>query len=71
MSYPLAHYWKMIKNIYLNHKAKPIKKAEEHCTYEEARAIGILYNADEFGEEVSSELTATFEKDGRKTWLYR
>lgn len=55
----------MIKNIFLNHKGKPTIATKEHCTYSEARNIGILYNADEFGIEVINKLEELLKNDGK------
>ncbi|MBC6400872.1 MAG: hypothetical protein GDA42_06625 [Ekhidna sp.] len=55
----------MIKSICLNQRAKLGKKVTKHCTYKEARTIGILYNMDEFDEEVLSKLIIIFQGDGK------
>ena len=56
----------MIKNIFLNHKGKPTIADKEHCTYAEARNIGILYNADEFNAEVINKLEELLKGDGKE-----
>ncbi len=55
----------MIKNIFLNHKGKPTIASKEHCTYSEARNIGILYNVDQFGLEVIEKLEDLLKGDGK------
>lgn len=55
----------MIKNIFLNHKGKPTNATKEHCTYADARNIGILYNADEFSPEVIQKLEELLKSDGK------
>ena len=53
----------MIKNIFINSKIKKSPENREHNTYENARRIGLLYNADEFGLAPIFELQMELEKD--------
>ncbi len=55
----------MIKNIFLKHKGKPTTASKEHCTFAEARNIGILYNAAEFNTTIVSELEDQLKANGK------
>ena len=46
----------MIKGIFLNYKSKTAPKTKEHTTYQKARNIGILYNAEEFAKGIIAKL---------------
>ena len=53
----------MIKNIFLKHKGKPTTASKEHCTYAEAKNIGILYNAIEFDPAIIDNLEEQLKGD--------
>lgn len=57
----------MLKSLFLNHKSKGKSPRKEHCTYVEAENIGILYNADEFDNDVIEELIDSVEGDGKSS----
>ncbi|MEO9868846.1 DUF6913 domain-containing protein [Ekhidna sp.] len=55
----------MIKNIFLNHKGKSTTASKEHCTYLDASQVGILYHADDFPDQVVTELENQLKADGK------
>ncbi|GAB4239332.1 MAG: hypothetical protein Tsb0034_15330 [Ekhidna sp.] len=55
----------MIKSIFLNHKSKSLTEIREHCTYLEAQNIGVLFNADDFSDELVDELIDSLTGDGK------
>lgn len=59
----------MIKSIFLNHKSKAFAEQRDHCTYNEAEHIGILYNAEEYDEEILAELSDSIQGDGKSVAL--
>ena len=57
----------MIKSILLNQRSKLFGHRQSHGTYKEAASIGILYNADEFGKDIISDLMTIFKGDQKTT----
>ncbi len=53
----------MIKGIILNYKSKNVPRSQEHTTYEKAKRIGILYNANEFQKELITKLIEELENE--------
>lgn len=57
----------MFKKLFLKYKSQPkINPSTEHCTYQDAGNIGILYNSDEYQSEIIEELTSNLQSDGKE-----
>ncbi|MEM6737068.1 MAG: hypothetical protein AAGC64_05630 [Bacteroidota bacterium] len=55
----------MIKEFFLNYRSKPNPTLGNHSTYEKAKSIGVLYNADEFQNSLITNLIEILKKDGK------
>ena len=53
----------MLKSFFINNRIRRHKGSSDHDTYENAERIGILYNADEFGNDIITEALHTLEDD--------
>ena len=61
----------MIKSTLLNRKCKKLAKAQrkEHTTYRNASNFGILFNAEEFEQELIEDLADSLKGDGKELAL--
>lgn len=55
----------MIKSIFLNQRGKTSSLTTNHCTYSEATKMGVLYNVEEFNDEIIEEVKELLEEDGK------
>lgn len=56
----------MLKKLFLRYKSKTQNTPVEHCTYQEASSVGILFNSDEYPKGVIDELTELLHGDGKQ-----
>lgn len=59
----------MIKKLFLKYKSKSANRFTEHCTYQEASRIGVLYNSGEFTKEIIDELVANLKADEKEVMI--
>jgi len=60
----------MIKSLFLNQKGKSNPTRKEHCTYSDAKSIGILYHADDFEEILLDPMIAQLKTDGKDVAIF-
>lgn len=57
----------MFKKLFLRHKSKSKSNStSEHCTYSDAKTIGILYNSDVYSQEIVNNLIDNLQGDGKE-----
>ncbi|MEM6641998.1 MAG: hypothetical protein AAF616_03380 [Bacteroidota bacterium] len=58
-----------MKSIFLHYKSKAKSKEPEHKSFEQSKKIKILFNAEEFDQELVSELTQSLVADKKEVSL--